>query len=381
MSAVTFCGLWCPAEEAVIGAAPLEQSATFSLNGRTLTVTKLDSLPFVESAYSKLFKFDSSTNPKLKELRERYKLEEVVAPGKDEFEKQVLLMDWTHRQFKKFGRPSTGAKGALEVLKAIDEGHSFFCAQYAEVLVSSAASLGWVDRPLALRRHQGGNKNGGSTEHSVTEIWSNQYGKWVMLDPTGNMHLEKDGLPLNAWEIRQEWFYHDGKNLVFVIGMEHRKYRKSDLPIRLESFAGFGDLTVDPDELDKYGFTAFIPNTDLMDSGLDYGNMFIIKDALCDGTQWHTRKVPAHPATDPYFPIGQATMILKVEGGKLNVALQTLTPNFKQFEMRTDSLEWKACADKFEWSVHPGSNRLETRAVNAFGVTGPVSTAEAVVKE
>lgn len=381
MSAVTFCGLWCPAEEAVIGAAPLEQSATFSLNGRTLTVTKLDSLPFVESAYSKLFKFDSSTNPKLKELRERYKLEEVVAPGKDEFEKQVLLMDWTHRQFKKFGRPSTGAKGALEVLKAIDEGHSFFCAQYAEVLVSSAASLGWVDRPLALRRHQGGNKNGGSTEHSVTEIWSNQYGKWVMLDPTGNMHLEKDGLPLNAWEIRQEWFYHDGKNLVFVVGKEHRKYRKPDLPIKLESFAGFGDLTVDPDELDKYGFTAFIPNTDLMDSGLDYGNMFIIKDALCDGTQWHTRKVPAHPATDPYFPIGQATMILKVEGGKLNVALQTLTPNFKQFEMRTDSLEWKACADKFEWSVHPGSNRLETRAVNAFGVTGPVSTAEAVVKE
>ncbi len=381
INAVITCGPWCRAEEAAISAATLEQTTTFNLNGRTATLTKLATLPFVDSAYSKLFKFDSITNPKLKELREHFKLEEAIAPGKDEFEKQVLLTDWTHRQFKKFGRPSTGAKGALEVLKAIDEGHSFFCAQYAEVLVSSAASLGWVDRPLALRRHQGGNKNGGSTEHTVTEIWSNQHAKWVMLDPTGNMHLEKDGVPLNAWEIRQEWFYHDGKDLVFVVGKENRKYMKSDLPIKLERFAGFGDLTVDPDELDKYGFTAFIPNTDLMDSAFDYGNMFIIKDALCDGTQWHTRKLPLHPATDPYFPIGQAAMTLKVEGGKLNVTLQTLTPNFKQFEMRTDGAEWKACADKFKWSVHPGSNRLETRTVNAFGVTGPVSTAELVVKD
>ena len=35
-------------------------------------------------------------------------------------------------------------------------------------------------------------------EHSVTEIWSNQHRKWVMLDPTSNMYLEKDGVPLNA---------------------------------------------------------------------------------------------------------------------------------------------------------------------------------------
>ena len=55
--------------------------------------------------------------------------------------------------------------GALEVLQAIGEGHRFFCTQYGQVLVSAAASLGWVDRPLALRRHQGANRSGGSTEH------------------------------------------------------------------------------------------------------------------------------------------------------------------------------------------------------------------------
>jgi hypothetical protein len=362
-------------------AAPLQPNTTILLKGQTGTLVKLDDMPLVESDYTRRFKFDSSTNPKLKELREGCKLDDVIAPGRDEFERQVLLMDWTHRQFKKFGKPSTNARGALEVLKAIDEGHSFFCAQYAEVLVSAAASLGWVDRPLALRRHQGVSKVGGSTEHSVTEIWSNQHRKWVMLDPTSNMYLEKDGVPLNAYEIRQEWFYRDGKDLVFVVGKERRKYRKSDLPIMLEHFDGFGDLSVQPDELDKYGFTAFIPNTNLMDAGYDYGAMFIVKDALCDGTQWHVRTVPANPAMDPYFPIGQANMILAVENGRMNVALKTMTPNFKRFEVRSDSGEWHPSSDKFEWNVHPGTNRLEARTVNEFGVSGPTSTAELEVTE
>lgn len=358
------------------GGKPLEEGAAVELNGRKATLTKLDSLPFVQNEYSSRFRFDSFENPRLKELRERYALESVVAPGRDEFEKQVLLMDWTHRQFKKFGQPSTKAQGALEILQAIDNGHSFFCSQYAQLLVSAAASLGWIDRPLALRRHQGANKNGGSTEHSVTEIWSNQHRKWVMLDPTANMFLTKNGVPLNAWEIRQEWFYHDGRDLVFTVGREQRKYRKADLPIRLGRFEGFGELTVDPDEPDKYGFIGWIPNTDLMDSGFDYGKMFIGRDNLCDGTQWHTRPLPANPATDPYFPLGQASLTLTPSGESIHVSLRSLTPNFRRFEVQVNGGGWKECSGSFTWDLKPGRNRLEARTVNAFGVSGPVSTAE-----
>jgi len=370
---------------AVVSARPvgdsLKESDSVNLNGRMATIGKLQTLPYVESEYTKRFKFDSFDNPKLKALRERHRLDEVIAPGRDEFERQVLLMDWTHRQFKKFGRPSTNCHGALAILGAIDDGHTFFCAHYAEVLVSAAASLGWVDRSLALRRHQGVNKNGGSTEHSVTEMWSNQHRKWVMFDPTSNMVLEKDGVPLNAWEIRQEWFYRGGTNLVFVVGKERKRYRKSDLPIVLGYFSGFGELTVDPDEPDKYGFIGYIPNTDLMDAGYDYAKMFITKDALCDGTKWHVRTLPANPAVDPYFPIGQAALSLRTERGGVRVALKTLTPNFKRYEARLDRGGWNVSEDNFVWEVHPGRNRLEARTVNQFGVTGPVSNAEIEVKE
>lgn len=353
----------------------LKEGAVFDLGGRKATLKKLDTLPYVESEYTKRFKFDAYDNPKLKELRERYKLDEVIAPGKNEFDQQVLLMDWTHRQFKKFGRPSANPKGALEILRDIEQGHTFFCAHYAKLFVSSAASLGWVDRELALRRHQG-TATGGSTEHSSTEIWSNQYRKWVMLDPTSNMYLEKDGIPLNAFEIRQEWFYHEGKALVFVIGKERKRYKKTDLPIFLERFAGFGDLVVSPDELDKYGFTAYIPNTDLMDAGEDYAKMFIVKDKLCEGTRWHVRTVPANPAVDPYFPIGQAALSLRAAAGAISVSLKTMTPNFRRYEVQKDAGGWKSSMDQFVWSVHPGPNRLEARTVNQFGVHGPISTAE-----
>lgn len=370
------CGL---AFGSIAWAEPLQVGKATQLGGQTATLTKLETLPHVVNDYTERCIFDSAENPKLKLLCERYELDKVVAAGKDEFDRQVLLMDWAHRQFKKFGRPSSDAKGALDILAAIADGHSFFCTQYAQVMVSAAASLGWIDRPLALRRHQGANKNGGSTEHTTTEIWSNQHRKWVMLDPTSNMYLEKGGVPLNAWEIRQEWFYNDGRELVIVVGKGRKRYRKADLPVFLARFEGFGDLTIDPDELDKYGFTGYIPNNNLMDAYFDYGKMVIVKDALCEGTQWHTRPSPANPAADLYFPLGQASLTLTAEGDKLRVSITTMTPNLDRFEIRTDGGDWRPSAETFEWPVSPGANRLEARTLNKFGVTGPVSKAEITI--
>jgi hypothetical protein len=358
----------------------LSQGSSFRANGRMATVTALDSLPYVESEYTKRFAFDSFANPLLKELREQYRLQEVVDEGKDEFERQVRLMDWVHHRFKKFGKPSINAKGALAILNGIENGETFFCAHYAQLMVSCAASLGWVDRELALRRHQGV-AQGGSSEHSTTEIWSNQFAKWVMLDPTSNMYLEKSGVPLNAFEIREEWFYRQGNALVFVIGKERKRYKKQNLPIILGHFEGFGNLTIDPDELDKYGFIGYIPNTNLMDVGEDYAQMFIVKDKLCEGTKWHVRKLPEDPASDPYFPINQAALSLTLRKDALSVALKTLTPNFKTFETKLNDEEWKTSPPEFVWTIRPGRNRLAARARNEFGLSGAVSSAEVTAAE
>jgi hypothetical protein len=354
-------------------AKPLQKGVAINLGGRTALLTKLDALPWVASAYSKRFHFDAWTNPKLKDLRERYHLDKVVAPGKDEFDRQVLLLDCVHQRFHKFGRPTSDARGALAILKANDAGHTFFCAHYADVLVSAAASLGWVDRRLCLRRPD--NQGEGATEHSVTEIWSNQYRKWVMFDPTFALYVEKDNVPLNAYELRQEWFYHAGRDLVFVIGKERKQYRKADLPIFRKRFAGFGDLSLTPTALHMHAFIGYIPNTNLMDARPDYAQMFIVQDKVCAGTKWHKRPVPAHPAQDPYFPTGQAALTLRPKGSDLQVGLKTLTPNFKTYLVRIEGGKWQPAEDGFTWKLQAGDNRLEAKTVNQFAVEGPVSTA------
>lgn len=356
------------------GAESLQQGESFDLQGRRAVLTGLDTLPYVESQYTRRFKFDSFDNPKLKELREKYHLDEIVAPGKDEFEKQVLLVDWVNHRFKKFGKPSAPAHGALEILPAIDAGNSFFCTQYGEVMVSAAASLGWVDRPLALRRPN--NRGSGSTEHTSTEIWSNQYRKWLVLDPTFAMYFEKDGKPLNAYEFREEWFLHDAKDVTFVLDNGTKRYHKSDMPVFRGRYPDFGDLVLDPGATNVYAFIGYVPNTNLLDAGPDYGKMFITKDQICDGTHWHERLNPADPAHDPYFPIDQAALTLTPSGSAINVSVKTLTPNFKTFMACVDGSDWKPVADHLAWPIHSGVNKLEVKSVNQFSIDGPISTAE-----
>ena len=55
----------------------------------------------------------------------------------------------------------------------------------------------------------------------------------------------------------------------------------------------------------------------------------------------------------------------------MKVTLKTLTPNFKQYEVQIDGGGWKSSGERFPWKVHPGSNRLEARTVNQFGVAWP----------
>ena len=358
---------------------PLRQGDALRVGTHEGVVTRLDTLPYVQSEYAKRFRFDSYDNPRLRELRDQYRLDEVVSGGKDEFDRQVLLLDWVNHQFKKFGRPTSPARGALDILRAIPTGNAFFCSHYGDVMVSAAASLGWVDRPLCLRRPD--NIGQGSTEHTSTEIWSNQYRKWIMLDPTFAMYVEKDGVPLNAFELRQEWFYHDGKDLVFVLDKDRKRYRKSDLPVFRNRYEGFGDLSLDASALNPYAFIGYVPNTNLMDRGLDYGRMFIVQDRLCDGTQWHKRLVPSNPASDPYFPIGQAAMTPLENGAGLRVELKTFTPNFKAYLARIDDGPWKPAGNSFLWELHGGANRLQVKTVNLFGIEGPLSTAEVRLEE
>ena len=58
---------------------PQAQGSHLALRGGEAVLTKLNTLPYVENDYSRRFKFDAFDNPKLKQLRERYRFDEVIA--------------------------------------------------------------------------------------------------------------------------------------------------------------------------------------------------------------------------------------------------------------------------------------------------------------
>ncbi|MBN2583647.1 MAG: carbohydrate-binding protein [Planctomycetes bacterium] len=325
----------------------LKEGEEDTVDGMRAKVTTIDALPYVKNDFSQRYHFENYDNPKLRYLREKYHLDDVVAAGKTEFEKQALLMKWVYEQWD-FGYPREmiPEHGALGILKHSRREHKFYCAHSAAILMAAANSMGWVCRNMAIPRH------------SFSEIWSNEHKKWVTLDATSNYYPERDGVPLNTYEFRQALLVDHAERLLHV--------RPTDT-----------GLDKKPQD-EKYGqrllFIGYIPNTNYMDRGPDYEKFFITKDELTTG-KWHTRDCPPNPAVDPYFPINQAAVTLTSDANGMEVTLGTMTPNFKEFRVRQDGGPWRtADGTTFIWKLHEGTNRLEAVSRNKFDVDGPVST-------
>jgi hypothetical protein len=350
---------------------------TVKLAGGEAVVRAMDVLPLVKNEFSERFKFDCFGAESLKTLRRQEKLDEVAAPGRTEFEKQALLLHWAHRRIKHFGTPPANApEDALGILKGADANRTFNCGYYAEVLREALLSMGYVSRQISLK---GARSDGNGSEHSVVEVWSNQYRKWIILDPTLDMYFLKGKTPLNAFELRQEWFYNKGKELTIVVGKSAEKRTTADMPIKRETHAGFGTLELNADSLGKFLYVAYVPAS--VDGKPDYGKMFITKDKLCEGVAYHTRTCPKDPAAEPYWPMQQAVLALTPRAGTaITVKADTMTPDFDKFRHRLDGGAWTDGPPPREWKLHKGENTLEVRAINKFGVQGAVSKAALEMK-
>lgn len=142
------------------------------------------------------FRFQPFDTPELAELAARERLPDVVAPGRTEFERMIRLKNWVGEQWPA-GTPNPYPPwNALIILDWIRAGKTGgFCAQFAQVFLQSLAALGMTARYIEI----------GNTEnpyvHYLTEVWSNDFDKWVVMDPDFNLHFERDGIPLSALEV------------------------------------------------------------------------------------------------------------------------------------------------------------------------------------
>lgn len=154
------------------------------------------------------FRFQDLSEPLLAELAAREGLPAVVRGESRQFDQLVKLRDWVASQWPA-GTPNPEPPwNALIVLDWIRAGRTGgFCAQYSQVFLQSAAALGFTARYVEI----GSRDN--PYAHYVTEVWSDDYDKWVVMDADYNVHFERHGTPLSALEIRDALLSEAAKQL------------------------------------------------------------------------------------------------------------------------------------------------------------------------
>jgi len=313
-------------------------------------------------------------------LRKRYDLENVVSGAGDEWQAQLMLKHWVHSRISN-GTPTVEARHAVEILKHSAQGRKFWCTYYAITYVECALALGWQARKLGLDRYHEA-EGLGSKHHGATEVWSNRYRKWVYIDPQSDLHFERRGIPLSAWEIRAEWLKNKGAEVDHVVGVTPDTVLKNpavvwwDLANEDETALFFWLYYADnAREWNEQGATKFIFPQDSANAGLTWYQNDYERNASRLHTGYQRELfLPTERIEDINWTVGVAEARLAATGrGRIILSLESYCPDFDSFEVSFDSSAWQKVENpaNLAWPLKKGENGLKLRTRNIAGVTGP----------
>ncbi|HUV40257.1 MAG TPA: hypothetical protein VMW23_00520, partial [Sedimentisphaerales bacterium] len=79
--------------------------------------------------------------------------------------------------------------------------------------------------------------------------------------------------------------------------------------------------------------------------------------------------------------LNQAALTLTpAHGLKIDVGIDTFTPNFAAYRYRIDQQNWRQ-GKPDQWLLHPGKNSLQVVSVNKFGIEGSPARAVLVLEK
>jgi len=321
----------------------------------------------------------------LRRLRKDFKLDEVVAPGRTEFEKLLLLKRWVRSRWNHGWNNTNPPWDAYEILKRAERGETFTCGYYSFVLSECYRSFGYQARRLNIRvKDTEYPANPHNHDHNVCEVYSNEYNKWVLMDADKNCHYEKDGVPLSALEIREAWLNGEEDKVKqvldepkFVIPKRCEKVPEWDNEEELKrQFMIFNRHKIMP----FYHYIEIIDN-DAGKPRIRWTDRHSPPQLMYNGKPFPQDVVYVDKKDEFDWKMNRTHIALECEDSnvvtnRLRVKLTHSMPNFKEFEAKIDAGPWKKVESTFIWQLKPGINRLACRAVNIFGVRGPESWVE-----
>ena len=324
------------------------------------------------------FEYEPLDHPRLKQLREEYKLDEVVRGAKDELELMSRLARWACNAWDwpnhigEYYPPWD----ALEILKPYKDGKPTggFCLQFNVVFLQACESFGFPGRAISISQGRWQDKHPGGG-HEIVELWSNEWKKWVYVDGALAWYVvdEKTGMPLSMWEMRRRQLQaleQKPSDPVRVVAGERTRNKQF-------VWNGLGG----PEPLNYYLELRMIPRSNFLQEQsplpLNQGTEewswtghYVWSDAEVPAGYLFGHRVSKH--SDFEWTLNQAHYVLEAgkEPGVLRVHLDTETPSFQTFLAEIDRGEKKPVAPVFNWVLHPGENRMRVRPRNVLGRDG-----------
>lgn len=320
------------------------------------------------------FEYEPFSHPKLKTLRERHGLDDVVRGAKGEFDLIVRLAGWVSGRWQKMHlSESYPAWDALDILAPHPDGTPVggFCQQYNVVLLQACESFGLVGRAVSIGQGDSGGRIPGSG-HEVVEIWSNEFRKWIYIDANAGWYAvdQEEGTPLSLSELRL-------RQVKALRDEPHRPIRVVEIAKTRHRWPGLKDW---PPFLEL----RLIPRSNFLEAeaplplnqglrGWFWTGHHVWSDALAPASPTYSRHV--HRGGDFDWSVNTVHILLEplAEAGEFRAHLDTETPGFDTFLCDVDGIGEKPVATGFVWKLHKGRNRLEVKSRNLAGRTGPAS--------
>ena len=325
--------------------------------------------------------YENLSSPKFKALQKKYQLDTVFKGEGDEFKRMLLLRDWIRTVIKiaDFEASYPGEGYPDKILDAALNGQGFHCGHYMIVQNAIMNAYGYVTRCLGAGP---GVKGGPDGHHGINEIWSNKFQKWFLSDAKYNHHFEKNGIPLSALEIRDEYLKNKAADIVLVKGIDRRPIEtdgeanaKGDIIQRTrEQFAQTyswiewertnNRFTAWPDnrhEISKLNMLAdpyFKNNTWIWDGRPHWAYktefMNLVEDR--EAIEWTPNTISAD---------------VKIAGDTAHIDLNSNTPNLKNYQMKeSPDGEWNDISNPVTVALKKNKNELVFRPVNIAEVPG-----------
>jgi hypothetical protein len=314
-------------------------------------------------------------HPRLILLRKREKLDEVVAPGKTQFEKIVLLRKWAHAQWEPGGKFLYPPWDAAEILDlARKQGNRAFCAQYAIVFAQAARALGLHVRYINL------------PGHFTVGVWSDEHNRWVVMDPTFDLHYERDGVPQRGRDLSRAYWAKDlaGLTKVSSDGARTPASREDIAEYKGYSILLRADHLAHPVVIRQNGRDRTLAlSRDVNDypvAGRD--SIGFTAEALAwaqPGGEKVFSQVPYSDDPDDFRSAFNQTIIVPDQPdprkGTAKVKLiPENSPHFLNFLISVNGGDYRQSTGVIVWKLKPGVNRLEARVATSAGWRGPVAS-------